>query len=109
MDIDKLTIGEVKSLLALVGGAGKTHSIPIGEAVFIRTVTHHFTGRVKAVTDSDIVLADAAWIADDGRFSTALKTGVLNEIEPYPDGVIVGRDGVIDISLWKHDLPRGQK
>lgn len=82
-----------------------------GSNVFIRTVTHYFTGHVERVTKSWIILSQAAWIADTGRFSEALKTGRLNEVEPYPDdGVVrVARDGVIDAAPWKHSLPREMK
>lgn len=109
VDIDELTIGEVKQLTAMFGTNANSHSIAVGEPVLIRTVTHYFTGRVRAVTASDIVLDDAAWIADTGRFADALKTGKLNEVEPYPSHVIISRGGVIDITPWEHDLPRKQK
>ena len=82
-----------------------------GTNVFIRTVTLYFTGHVERVTKSWIILSGAAWVADTGRFADALKTGNLNEVEPYPDDAIirVSRDGVIDVATWKHALPREQK
>jgi hypothetical protein len=71
---------------------------PVGKNVFIRTVTHHHTGRLVQVTDQELVLEDAAWIADDGRFEEALKTGVFNEVEMFPRGrVIIGRGAIIDL------------
>ena len=110
MNIDQLTIGEAKELAGLFGQKqGTSHSIPVGKNVFIRTVTMHFTGHVETVTDSDIVLSKAAWIADSGRFSDALKTGTLSEVEPYPETVTVARGGIIDISPWNHELPREKK
>jgi hypothetical protein len=110
MDIDALTIGEAKQLTALLGGPSRqSHSIKVGEKYIIRTVTLYFTGRVTAVTDSDIVLEDAAWIADAGRWADTLETGKLNEVEPYPAGTIVARAGVIDVTPWDHELPRSQK
>ncbi len=84
-----------------------THSIPIGESVFIRTVTFHYTGRVRSVTATDIVLDDAAWIADSGRYEAALRTGKLSEVEPVPAGwIIISRGVVVDIAGWMHPLPR---
>lgn len=82
-----------------------------GRNVFIRTVTLFFTGKVERVTRSWIVLSSVAWIADTGRWTDALKTGKLSEIEPYPDGVTVrvARGGVIDVADWTHKLPREQK
>jgi hypothetical protein len=55
-----------------------------------------------------LVLADAAWIADTGRWSTALATGRLHEVEPYPgEGLcIVSRAAIVDVAVWDHPLPR---
>ena len=81
----------------------------IGSIYLIRTVTMTDTGRLVAVTEQELVLEDAAWIADTGRFSDALKKAEFGEVEPFPDGrVIVGRGSVIDavkISI----APRSQK
>lgn len=81
-----------------------------GTNIFVRTVTLYFTGHVERVTRSWIVLSQAAWIADTGRFSDALRTGEFSEVEPYPDDAIVrvARSGVIDITTIK-TLPRKQK
>jgi hypothetical protein len=45
-----------------------------------------------------------------GRFTQALADGKLSEIEPYPDDAIVrvNRDGIIDVTTWRHALPRRQ-
>lgn len=121
MDIEKLTIAEVKARLAeadeIAAFLGREtpastallaeHAYPVGSAVFIRCVTHYYTGRLVRVTPGEIVLTDAAWIADTGRFGEALASGSLNDIEPYPDGeVIVSRGAVVDVSLWHSPLPR---
>jgi len=69
----------------------------IGAIYLIRTVTMIDTGRLVGVTEHELVLEDAAWIADTGRFSETLKSLDFTEIEPFPDGrVIVGRGAVID-------------
>jgi hypothetical protein len=112
MNIDDLTVKEIKHIQSLLKGSGEvSHPYKIGRAYFIRTVTHHLTGRLIKVTAKELVLEDAAWIADDGRFCEAIADGVLNEIEPFPDGldVIVGRGSLIDCVEWKHELPRKQK
>jgi len=83
----------------------------VGEKYFIRTVTHYLTGKLVEISDKDVVLTDAAWIADTGRFSNAMSGGEFSEVEPYPDGqlVLVNRDSVIDATIWTKDLPRKQK
>lgn len=73
--------------------------------VFIRTLTHYYTGQVVRVTKSFIELSTAAWIADTGRFSQALKTGQLNEVEPFHSNVLVARSNISDITEWAHELP----
>jgi hypothetical protein len=85
------------------------HPYEIGQAYFIRTVTMYYTGRLLAVTDKELVLSDAAWIADTGRFYDAIKSGSLNEVEPFLGPVIIGRGAIIDAWKWMHDLPRTQK
>ncbi len=81
----------------------------VGSNVFVRTVTHHYTGFLAAVEDGFMQLDNAAWIADDGRFANALKDGTLNEVEPYPGTCYVAVGSVLDVSEWTHDLPRKQK
>lgn len=83
----------------------------IGQSVFIRTVTMHYTGRIIGLDKDWIHLRDAAWIADSGRYHMALAGGSLSEVEPYPgDGYVsVARGGVIDVAPWAHALPREVK
>lgn len=81
----------------------------IGANYLIRTVTMIDTGRLVEVTMMELVLEDAAWIADTGRFSDALGKSEFNEVEPFPTGrVIIGRGSVID-AVEIPTLPRIQK
>jgi len=77
----------------------------IGENYFIRTVTYHFIGKLVHVTDSELVFDKASWIAVSGRWNESLRTGKLDEVEPYTDTLIVGRGSLIDATKWNHDLP----
>jgi hypothetical protein len=72
-------------------------------------VTLYYTGRVVAKDTSEVVLSEAAWIADTGRFADALSKGTLNEVEPFPGLVSINRGAIVDVSEWKHPLPRAQK
>lgn len=80
------------------GPESKGHPFTIGANYFIRTVTHHHTGRLVLVTKTELVLESAAWIADDGRLGEALRTGNFQEVEMFPPGrrVIIGRGSLID-------------
>jgi hypothetical protein len=121
-----LTIAEANTILAYADKVrellGRTPSAPVagdsqlglrslvGHAIFIRTVTNHYTGKLLDFDGHELVIEDAAWIADDGRFGTALATGELNEVEPFPSGaVLIGRSAIVDVCRWGHALPRGVK
>lgn len=106
MNINELTLGQIKEITSLLSNKSDAdnHPYKIGKPYLIRTVTMIVTGRLKWVGDKEIVLEEAAWIADTGRFSDALlDAGKLNEVEPFPTGdVIVGRGSIIDavIPMW---------
>lgn len=109
MNIEQLTISEARSIAALFAGASSS-PYEVGKSYFIRTVTMAYTGKLVAVTPQELILEDAAWIADTGRFADAMKTGTYSEVEPWPDGrkVIIGRGAIIDASQCD-TLPRSQK
>jgi hypothetical protein len=79
------------------------------DTVFIRTVTNYVIGKIVKIDKQFIELSDASWVADTGRFNTALKDGTLNEVEPYVDNVFVTIGSIVDITKWRHALPREQK
>jgi hypothetical protein len=81
----------------------------VGNNVLIRTVTHYHTGKIAALSEHEIVLTDAAWIADTGRFHQALKEGKVSEVEPFVGPVSVNRGAVIDVTDWIVSLPLEQK
>lgn len=101
---------KIKLLKMLLNDEGQSE-MPwsVGDKVFLRTVTHHLTGRVKKIIGKFLVLEDAAWIADNGRFMNFIQEGKVNEVEPVTCQVIVNTDSLIDGYEWRHDLPREQK
>lgn len=116
MKVDDLTIGEVKELARMFGLSG-VRSAPttddsaweIGKNYLIRTVTMIDTGRLVAVTSQELILEDAAWIADTGRFAQAIEQAEFGEVEPFPAGrVIIGRGSIIDAVQIKA-VQRSQK
>ncbi len=110
MKIEDMTIKEAREIAALFSGGRATENpYRVGVNYFIRTVTHHHTGRLVQVTEQELVLEDAAWIADDGRLSDSLRTGVFNEVEMFPSGrVIIGRASIID-ALEVSTIPTSTK
>jgi hypothetical protein len=86
------------------------HPYKIGANYLIRTVTMMDTGRLVEVSDQELVIEDAAWIADTGlRFADALTKCEFGEVEPFPKGrVIIGRSAIIDM-VEIATIPRSQK
>jgi hypothetical protein len=122
-NVYSLTIAQAKALLADASEVAEVFSMPgvpspsgtqgtsliIGKSYAIRTVTHYYTGRLSQITDTDIVLEDAAWIADTGRWAGFLvNPEFANEVEPFPGPAIVFRGGMIDAAEITI-LPRKQK
>lgn len=71
----------------------------LGKNVFIRTVTHHYTGNVTSVDSLSLTLKDAAWIADDGRLNESLKNpDNFEEVEPFFNPISVNLYSVCDIT-----------
>ncbi len=103
----EISLRDLKELLD--GRANNGCSFALNQCYLIRTVTLYYTGRVVAITDTDLVLAEAAWIADTGRFHDCLTTGQFNEVEPFVHPVIVPRGAIVDATAWTHPLPREQK
>ncbi len=111
ININDLTLGQLKELTGLLGSSSKSedHPYDIGKLYFIRTVTMHLIGKLEWVGDKELKLSQASWIADSGRFHDAIKTGKLNEVEPFINPVIVGRGAIVDITEWTHNIPMEQK
>ena len=80
----------------------------VGESYLFRTVTYHGVGLVVKRVGSFLQLENASWIADSGRFSSAIKEGTLEEVEPV--GVMfINLESVVDFFPWVHALPTKQK
>lgn len=112
MNINELTIGQLKEIQSFCGQKTmKENVLPleVGQNYFLRTVTLYYTGKLKALYPDALVLSDAAWVADTGRFYDFLKNGKPNEVEPFVDDVIIPLGSIIDITSWAHELLRIQK
>ena len=80
----------------------------VGKKLFLRTVTYHMLGKVEKLIGRILVLSNASWVADSGRFMNAIKDGTLDEVEPVGNW-FVNLDTVTDFGVWKHPLPTEQK
>ena len=89
--------------------AAPKHPLVIGKKYFIRTVTHYYTGKLTGIVGNWLVLEEAAWIADTGRFHDFLKDGKCNEYEGFVAPVRIPVGSIIDVTDWKFPLFTGQK
>ena len=87
----------------------RNNPIEVGNPVFIRTVTHYYTGRIVEIGEREIILDDAAWIACTKRLNETLITGEFDEVEPFPNPVAIGRGAIVDVTHWTKPLPTGVK
>ena len=108
MNIDELTIGQAKDLVAIFGGGTNAtlYPVEIGKAYCFRGVTYHWVGKVVAVIGSYAVLETAAWVADSGRFSEFIQNGTVAECEAVSVPVRVNMDACMDIIDWRCALLR---
>lgn len=114
MDLNNMTIGDVKEIQRLFGhGRPVSDSGPykIGQGYFIRTVTMSYTGIITAVHAQEIELSSACWIADTGRFHKALKGEWDSnaEHEPFPAPIGIGRGSIVDFCPINFNLPNEAK
>jgi hypothetical protein len=84
------------------------HPFKVGEAYFIRTVTYHFIGIVKEIVGKWLILKDASWVADSGRFHVALEKGELSEVE-YMDKAFINMDTITDATPWNNKVAKDSK
>ena len=82
--------------------------LEVGQQVFIRTVTYHYTGRVLDVVGGAVVLEKACWIADSGRYSEFIRSGEPEESEQYLNAVWISLATIVDWTLIAQ-LPEGTK
>ena len=103
LDIESLTLKEIREIAA--NTQSSVHPWEIGKIYLIRTVTMIDVGRVVAIYPTEIVLEEACWVADTGRFAQAVATAEFGETEPFPDGrVIIGRGSIIDAVQIKQTI-----
>lgn len=124
-DVSGMPIGEIQKLVnSLHAAQSKLPPIKpaktgewlwrVGATYLIRTVSYHYTGvfvGFNGPNNSEVVLKDAAWIADTGRFMQAVQDGALGEVEPYPSDALIGvnRTAISDYCEVKWPTPRSQK
>jgi hypothetical protein len=91
-------------------------TLELGKNYLVRAVTYHqlgtYTGTIDAAGKKLIILSNAAWVADSGRFTKCLRDGVLGEVEPVitkdgkPGRLFLNPESIVDMFEWEHALPK---
>ena len=73
----------------------------VGGIVFFRTVTTYYVGSVEKISGNFMVLSDASWIPDTGRYYDFIKGTPDSNLEVEPIGnTMVNIDTIIDIQSY---------
>jgi len=77
--------------------ASKSHPYEVGKPWFVMTATHYYIGDLVLVTEGELVLENAAWVPETGRFNEFMSGKIQpNELEPCGDvPVIISRGAII--------------
>ena len=79
----------------------------VGKTYLIRTVTMIYIGDLKEIiNDQELVLKDCAWIPETSRWNEFLNGKKPNEMEPYPNDVLIGRGAILDVTEYKEKIKR---
>lgn len=82
----------------------------VGKNYLIRTITMIDVGKVTKIVGNFIIMDNASWIADTGRWYECLKRpDVFIEVEPFTHPLIVNTQSIIDATLWPYSLPTEAK
>lgn len=55
-----------------------------------------YTGRLKAINSTELLIDEAAWIPDTERWAEFVATGAHKEAEPYTKPVVLSRGSLLD-------------
>ncbi len=82
--------------------ASQPHPYIVGQDWFIKTATDYYIGRLVAVTDQELVLENAAWVADTGRFNEFMSGKAQpKELEPCGDTPVIIPRGAITSAMLR--------
>jgi len=102
-------LNKISELLAQIVPQSPSDGHPyiVGKWYAVRTLTMIQTGKLEFVFARELVLSNAAWIADTGRWMQFCKdpSNAL-EVEPFIDNVIISRSNIIDATQIMEFLPK---
>ena len=55
-----------------------------------------YTGRLKAISEQEFLVDEAAWVPETERWADFVDTGAHKEAEPYKRPIIINRGAMLD-------------
>lgn len=77
---------------------GPKSFLEIEKVYAFRTVTMIYTGRLKAISNQELLIDEAAWIPETERWADFVDTGAHKEAEPYKRPVVLYRGALLDVT-----------
>jgi len=100
---------ELQSDISATKGDRAHTFLELGKPYLFRTVTMIYTGRLKAVSEQEYLITEAAWIPETERWMDAVTESSFKEVEPYGEKpVIINRGAMLD-AVEIPELVRKQK
>jgi len=96
---------KLKLVQAILGMDCESQSAPastaesfleVGKVYAFRSVTMIYTGRLKAISATELLITEAAWIPETERWMDFAATGAHKEAEPYTKPVVLSRGALLD-------------
>jgi hypothetical protein len=75
--------------------ATQSHAYEVGKLYHVETATKYYIGTLAAVTDTQIVLTNGAWVAHTGRPNAYFNGAAPTSLEPIPNPIILERGGIV--------------
>lgn len=83
--------------------------LQLGQNYCIRTVTDIFTGQLDKIGAHEIILSNAAWITEVGRFDhIQVDADAFEGVEPIIHRLIINRAAIVD-AIAIEELPMVRK
>lgn len=101
MNIDSMTLGELKQIQALFGNTQQPKAIgapllDVGKCYMVQTATGFWmTGRVAVDAPDHYELTKAAWIAHTGKFHETLESLQFTSVETLPMNLRIAKQAVV--------------
>jgi hypothetical protein len=95
--IRKADVDALQKQQAKIKQTSQPHPYVKGQLYHVETATKYYIGTCSDVTDQEIVLQDAAWVAHTGRLNAYLSGSAPTSLEPLNGPVFISRGAIVAV------------